>query len=134
MIDNITHVNQKYISKYKAAEFDLDIKRWKSALKHMENELIFINRLLASDTHNARTVNSSERLNTFKKQIKTKTAILKDFEIEVSQYNHELSTTEFSDSDITDDSWVEKHDSLIHRFEAFRKDFNAFRLNVLKYT
>lgn len=134
MIDNKTQVNQKYISKHKAAEFDLDIKRWKSALKHMENESIFINRLLASDTLNARTVNSSERLNTFNKQIKTKTAILKDFEIEINQYVHEKANIELSDSEITDSSWIEQHDSLKHRFEIFRKDYNIFRLKVLKYT
>lgn len=134
MTSNISSVDQKYISKYKATEFDFDIKRWRALLKHMENEALFINRLLASDTPNVSTVSLTERMNTFEKQIKTKTAILKDLEIEVSQYNQRLATIELSDSDITDSSWLEQHDLLKNRVENFCKDFNTFRLKVLKYT
>lgn len=134
MISNTSAVDQKYISKYKATEFDFDIKRWKALLKHMENESVFINRTLTSNALDAGTANSTARLNTFKKQIKIKTAILKDLEIEVSQYNQRLATIEPSDSDITDSSWLEQHDFLKYRVENFCKDFNTFRLNVLKYT
>lgn len=134
MISNTSTVDQKYISKYKVTEFDYDIKRWRALLKHMENESVFINRTLTSYSLDAKTSNSTARLNTFNKQIKTKIAILKDFEIEISQYDNRLATIERSDSDITDSSWLEQHDILKHRFEDFRKDFNAFRLKVLKYS
>lgn len=125
---------QKYISNYKISEFNFDIKRWKSLLKHMENELVFINRILLSDSCNTRTTYLNERLKTFQNLIETKTAILKDFNIEVSQYNHKLTTTEHSDSDITDNGWLEQHDYLKHRLEIFHKDFNALKLRILKHT
>ena len=134
MTSNSSTVDQNYISKYKATEFVFDIKRWKALLKHMENESIFINRTLTSNALDAGTANSTARLNAFKKQINTKTAILKDIESEVSQYNQSLATIEPSDSDITDSSWLEQHDFLKNRVENFCKDFNTFRLKVLKYT
>ena len=134
MIDTIIPVSEDHISIQMATEFDFDIKKWKSSLTHMENELVFFNRILTTADHNTMTANWRQRSTAVQKQVKTKAEILKQFIIEVTEYKNKLATIEQTTSDVSNSRWIEKHNFLKNRFENFRKDFNTLKLQVLKYT
>jgi hypothetical protein len=127
-------IKQKSISKYTSTEFGFDIKRWKSLAKHIENELVFIDRLIKSEAFDNRTFNLTERLQTFGRQILIIAQALKDFEFEIIEYEKGLANLISYETATTDNFWLDQHNALKRRFEIFCQDFNAFRVKVLQYT
>ncbi|MER3374602.1 MAG: hypothetical protein RIM83_08185 [Allomuricauda sp.] len=115
------------------SDFHFDIKRWKSLIGHMENEIVFLDRLLSSDAFDTlMTRTMREQHNLFKKRIGTKRDLLADLKSEVGEHHgHLLGMGKDANGDAV---FGEHHRSLKNRFEKFCKEFNEFRARVLLQT
>jgi hypothetical protein len=114
------------------SDFRHNIKRWKSLIKHMENEVVFLDRLLNAEAINAFTTRTmGERRNLFKKMVKVKAEMLVDFKHEVAKHETVLSKLMATKQMPMDSSYVAQHEAFKVRIEKYRKDFDAFRSKVL---
>lgn len=117
------------------SDFKYDLRRWKTRVKHMENEIVFLERLLASEAFGkvlTRTMREKREL--FKKMIRIKADFLADFKAELDSYQVTLTKLASTDHLRKNKVHVERHETLNIRFEKFCKDFDDFRAKVLIQT
>lgn len=118
-----------------SSDFHFDLKRWKSLIGHMENEIVFFDRLLGSDVFDTLTTDTMrEHYNLFKKRIGIKRDMLVDLKSEVANHQVLLSGMPKGKNSDRDTVFGEQHHSLKNRFEKFCKEFNEFRARVLLQT
>tara|TARA_R110002020_G_scaffold397625_1_gene607737 strand:- start:105 stop:506 length:402 start_codon:yes stop_codon:yes gene_type:complete len=111
------------------------IRRWKTLINHMENEIVFLDRLLNSDIiSKVNTTTITERLKQFKKRIKTSSDILIDFKLEVAGHAKRLEKATEGECFIEEEQFLERHSELKGRFEKFCFDFKELRARVLLQT
>ncbi|MDF0707725.1 hypothetical protein PY092_12845 [Muricauda sp. 334s03] len=117
------------------SDFHFDIKRWKSLIGHMENEIVFLDRLLGSDVFDTVSTDTMREQNhLYKKRIKTKRDMIVDIKSEVTNHHGLLLGMPKGKNADRDNVFREQHGSLKDRFEKFCKEFNDFRARVLLQT
>ncbi|WP_318309250.1 hypothetical protein [Flagellimonas crocea] len=117
------------------SDYNYNIRRWKSLVKHMENEVVFLDRLLSSEAFGTvMTHTMRERHHHFKKMVKVKAEILADFKAEVDRHQADLLRLAPTKHVGKNAMHTAQHESLKIRFEKFCKEFDEFRTRVLLQT
>ena len=115
--------------------YNYNIRRWKSLVKHMENEVVFLDRLLTSEAFGTvMTRTMRERNNHFKKMVKVKSEVLADLKVEVDSHQADLLRLTPTKHVIKNAMHAVRHESLKIRFEKFCREFDEFRARVLLQT
>lgn len=114
-------------------DFHFEMLTWKSSLQFIEGEIKFINQLLNSYVFEPNTPNLFERLQEFKKQIKTAQTELEDIYLEISKQESELGGMMECDTMSCDIFYKDKHHSLKEKFDLFYKNYQFFKTKVFGY-
>ena len=111
----------------KVEELHWEIQRWKSHFQFMDDELIFIARLLDSYIFEPNTPNLFERLQNYKMRIKKK---VRDY---ISQHENTLGgMLECTDS-ACDLGYYRKHDKLQAKVDRCFADFQELKSEIFNY-
>ena len=106
-----------------------EIRSWKSSLKHLANELMFIERQLEQTDSPAvsMTLAMKKRTNSLKK-------LLQNLKLEVISYEH-LSESGLKNSSIAPKDLIEEEQmDLRKKLEEFQKSFKFHKTRVLRFT
>ena len=117
----------------KVEELHWEIQRWKSNFQFMDDELLFIGRLMDSYIFEPNTPNLFERLQNYKTRIKKIDALKKKVRDQISQHENTLGgMLECTDS-ACDLSYYRKHDKLQSQVDACFEDFQKLKSEIFNY-
>ena len=117
----------------KVEELHWEIQRWKSHFQFMDDELIFIARLLDSYIFEPNTPNLFERLQNYKMRIKKVEKIKKKVRDYISQHENTLGgMLECTDS-ACDLGYYRKHDKLQAKVDRCFADFQELKSEIFNY-
>jgi hypothetical protein len=129
-------MQKEHISKgqeKKVEELHWEIQRWKSNFQFMDDELLFIGRLMDSYIFEPNTPNLFERLQNYKTRIKKIDALKKKVRDEISKHENTLGgMLECTDS-ACDLSYYRKHDKLQSQVDACFEDFQKLKSEIFNY-
>ncbi|WP_281541250.1 hypothetical protein [Maribacter aestuarii] len=117
----------------KVEELHWEIQRWKSNFQFMDDELLFIGRLMDSYIFEPNTPNLFERLQNYKTRIKKIDTSKKKVRDEISKHENTLGgMLECTDS-ACDLTYYRKHDKLQSQVDACFEDFRKLKSEIFNY-
>lgn len=117
----------------KVEDLHWEIQKWKSNLQFLEDELLFIKRLLDSYVFQPNTPNLFERLQDYKKRIKEIEGDKKPVRDAISLHENTLGgMLECTDS-TCDLAYYGKHDALQSKVDRCLSEFQALKSEIFNY-
>ena len=114
-------------------ELHWESAKWKSQFLHMEDELLFIKRLLNSYVFEPNTPNLFERLLDYKTRINSVDEMKDVVNKDLVKHESELGgILECSDRDC-DDMYFKKHDELKEKVKSCLSDFQGLKTEIFNY-
>lgn len=110
-----------------------DTKHWKSMLKFMEDEIIFMERLLSSYIFEPNTPNLFERLQDYQKRLVIAKTEKGQVRINISKHENDLAgMMECTDSSC-DSAYYQKHDRLKAEVVSCTEHFQILKSEIFNY-
>jgi hypothetical protein len=107
--------------------YHYDVKKWKSSIRHFENELLFIERHLNQlESLPMHTVLS------MRKKTKNKAMLLQEIKIEISAFEALLPNCALDGKGLLEIE--EKHRVLLEKTERFHKELKSYLARILRYS
>ena len=120
--------------KKKFEELHWQIQQWKSNFQFMDDEILFINRLLDSNAFRPNTPNLFERIQDFKNRINKISETNQDVQSSITLHeNHLGGILECSDVDC-DLSYYQKQDKLQTKIDSCLSNFRQLKSEIFNYT
>lgn len=117
----------------KVEELHWEIQQWKSNFQFMDDELLFITRLLDGYIFEPNTPNIFERLENFKTRIKNARNHKKEARERISKHENSLGgMIECTDS-ACDLGYYSKHETLQSEVDKCLEDFQVLKTEIFNY-
>jgi hypothetical protein len=117
----------------KVKELHWEIQQWKANLQFMDDELIFIDRLLDSYVFQHDTPNLFERLQDFKTRSKKAKTYKQEIHSQISKHENTLGGMLACKDSACDLRYYRKHDKLKTQVEQYLKDFRQLKSGIFNY-
>ena len=117
----------------KVGELHWEIQRWKSSLQFMDDEMVFIMRLLDSYVFQPDTPNLFERLQNYKTHLKKMVSMKSEIRKNMSEHENNLGgMLECTDS-ACDLGYYRKHDKLQSQVDDCLAEFQELKSEIFNY-
>lgn len=117
----------------KIEELHWELQGWKSKIQFMEDEMLFINRLLNSYVFEPRTPNLFERLELFKEAYKKSKREKEKLKSLISIHENNISGILECTSSICDFAYYEKHEKLNQRVSDYFEKYHQLKSDIYSY-
>lgn len=114
-------------------EFNRETQQWKTHFQVIEDELLFIERLLNSSAFKTNTPNLFERLQEYKLRAKELQQSKKDVLNLISQHEHDLGNNFDETNDQHNLEYYSKHEGLKIQVNTYFEDFQKLKLEIFNY-
>lgn len=119
--------------KKKLEDLHWQIQQWKSNLQFMEDEILFINRLLSSYAFQPNTPNLFERIEDFKSRIKKISIVKQEINIRITKHENILGgILECADAEC-DLTYYQKQDKLQTEVDFCLDHFRQLKSEIFNY-
>lgn len=126
--ENVTKKDEK-----KVEELHWEIQQWKSSFQFMEDEIIFIMRLLDSYIFQPNTRNLFERLQDYKVRLKKVKATKKDIQSQISKHENTLGGMLECSNGTDDLTYYQVHDALKSKVDTSYNEFQKLKSEIFNY-
>ncbi|NKI25742.1 hypothetical protein HCG49_04115 [Arenibacter sp. 6A1] len=111
-----------------------DLQQWKSKLQAMEEEVVFLDRLLHSNVFVRNTPTHYEKIYGFLKQLKKVSSYKTRVRSGISRYENKIGNIISTSCDKIGLRYYQKHDRLKAEITMCLEDFRLLKYEVLLYT
>ncbi len=117
----------------KVEDLHADCRNWKSKLKFLDNEILFMKNLLNSYVFEPTTPNLFERLQDYLFRLKKTRNGMSKININISKHENDLGGMLECADDACDLDFYQKHETLKAEVVDFMEDFQNLKAEVFNY-
>lgn len=117
----------------KLEELHWDLQKWKSNIQFIEDEMLFINRLLHSYVFEPRTPNLFERLELFKRAYDKSKKEKEDLKRLISKHENTIGGILECTSTICDFAYYKNHEQLCKRITKHFENYLQLKSDIYNY-
>jgi len=131
-VNVLTEKKSTYQEK-KLEELHWDLQRWRSNIEFIEDEMLFINRLLHSYVFEPRTPNLFERLELFKLSYSKSKKEKETIKRLISKHENTIGGILECTSTICDFAYYQKHEKLFKRVSKHFENYLKLKADIYNY-
>ena len=117
----------------KVGDLHWEVQQWKSLLQFMDDEYIFIERLLSSSVFKENTPNLFERLHDFNTRLQEANIRNHDIKVQIARHENNLGNLSEIDEIETNSEYSKKNSQLQKEVEECINNFKNLKAEVFNY-
>lgn len=117
----------------KVGDLHWEVQQWKSLLQFMDDEYIFIERLLSSSVFKDNTPNLFERLHDFNTRLQEANIRNHDIKVQIARHENNLGNLSEIDEIETNSEYSKKNSQLQKEVEECLNNFKNLKAEVFNY-
>ncbi|RTE52425.1 hypothetical protein EHW67_19810 [Arenibacter aquaticus] len=117
----------------KVGDLHWEVQQWKSLLQFMDDEYIFIERLLSSSVFKDNTPNLFERLHDFNTRLQKANNNNHDLKVQIARHENNLGNLSEIDEIATNSEYFKKNSQIQKEVEECLNNFKNLKAEVFNY-